>query len=195
MKSNKYWGRKYSAREVAEAKVREAIIISWQAGKKLAELVKDSGMNISRQAWSVARKRYEKHGLAGLLNRRGMKGGRKPRIDREGLETIKDLVDEDISLKEFRWTIEKKFSVKVSIRQGRRLLRDLGIIRKRGRLKNPWSIDKEKGVPIDNAGVYFLKGADADMEGSKTIIEEIINGRQKDIRGYGGRYLKQFGRK
>ncbi|MCK4249244.1 MAG: hypothetical protein KAX15_05645 [Candidatus Omnitrophica bacterium] len=182
MKNNKYWGRKYSAREVSEAKVREAIIISWQAGKRLAELIKDSGIAISRQAWSLAREKYEKHGLAGLLDRRGMKGGRKPKIDSKGLDKLKNLVSEDISSKELEQTTQKELGVKFSIRQGQRLLRDIGIIRKGGRPRGLAIIDKQKGVSIDNAGVFFLKGADTDMEGAKTIVEEIISGRQKDIK-------------
>jgi hypothetical protein len=41
--------------------------------------------------------------------------------------------------------------------------------------------DYSKGIPIDHAGVYFLKGADGDMEGVTTITEEIVKGREKEI--------------
>ena len=140
-----------------------------------------SGIKISRKAWYLARKKYEKYGFVGLLDRRGMKGGRRPRIDSGQLEKISDLVWEDISLKEFQQTIKKEFGVRVSIRQGRRLLRMVGIIRKPGRLKRTDTIDKEKGIPIDHAGVYFLKVADADMQGGKTITERIVEGREKEI--------------
>jgi hypothetical protein len=80
-----------------------------------------------------------------------------------------------------RLIVERECRTTISIRQVTRLLNRLGIIRKRGGLKRGESIDKDKGIPIDHAGVYFLKGADSDMEGVKTITEEIVKGREKEI--------------
>lgn len=181
MENRRFWGRKYSAREISEAKIREAVIKSWQQGERLLALVKDSGIKISRQAWSLARKEYEKYGLAGLLDRRGLKGGRRPGIDDKRLEAINDLVEEDIGLREFQEIVKRECGTRISIRQATRLLKRLGIIRKRGGLKRKDSIDEKKGTPIDHAGVYFLKGADSDMEGVKTITAEIVRGRERDI--------------
>lgn len=181
MSKDRFGQPKYSAREVAEAKAREAIIVAWQNGAKLSELVKDSGIKLSRQTWSVARKKYEQHGLAGLLDRRRLARGRTPRIHDDQLQMIKDLVGQNISFKEFQDLLQKEFGTAVSARHTTRLLKKLGISRRRGRLTSPYSIDKDKGIPVDNAGVYFLKGADSDMEGSKTIVEQIVAARQNDI--------------
>ena len=181
MSKNRFWGRTYSARAIAEAKIREAIIVAWQQGGKLSELVKDCAIKLSRKGWWAVKQKYERHGFAGLLDRRGLAGGRTPRINDDQLQTIKDLVDQDVSLKEFQDLLQEKFSKIVSARHSTRLLKKLGITKKRGRPASAYSPSKHKGIPVDNAGVYFLKGADYDMEGSKTIVEQIVAARQNDI--------------
>jgi hypothetical protein len=180
MENRHYWGRKYSSREIAEARIREAIIIAWQSGKKLSVLIKDSGIKMTRQAWSAAKIRYEKYGIAGLLDRRGSKGGRRPIIDNERLEKIRDFVEEDTGWEELIQITKRELGIKINVHQSKRIFKRLGIYRRRGRIKR-YGIDKSKGTPIDHAGVYFLKGAESDMGGVEAIVEEIIKGREKEI--------------
>ena len=180
-KKNKYWGRRYSAREISEAEVRKNIIVLWQGGGNLSELVKNTGINMSRQAWSLAKKRYEEYGFAGLLDRRGTKGGRKRRVAKQDLLRIKDLADNDTLSREFEQTINKELGIKYSVGHSRRLLNQLGFLRKRGRPLKLYIADKAKGTAVDHAGTYFLKGADADMAGAAAITEQILEGRQKSI--------------
>jgi hypothetical protein len=182
MERQKYWGRKYSSREISEARIREGIINAWQNGEKLTEVGDKSGIRISVQGWWKARKAYEEHGFGGLLDRRGLKGGRKPGISNEQLQELRNDVDENISIEEMQGIIERRFKKKISSRGVTRLIKRLGLFRGRGALKKAYIIDKKKGEPIDHAGVYFLKGAQADMDGVSTIIEEIKRGRVKDIK-------------
>ena len=139
-----------------------------------------SQITLSPQAWRAAKVRYEKYGFAGLLDRRGAKGGRKPKIDKDKLKVLKDLVYEDTGQKEIQDLVKKELGITVSPRQTTRLFKQLGVLRRRGRIKEE-GIGREKGVPIDHAGVYFLKGAESDMAGVEAIVEEILRGRDKNI--------------
>lgn len=180
MKNRRFWGRKYSSREIAEARIRKSIIVAWQNGRKLSELVKDSGIKLTQQAWSAARVRYERDGFPGLLDRRGRSGGRPPVIDNDRLEKVKDFVEDDTGLEELRQIIKRELGITINVYQTTRLFKRLGIHRRRGRIKRD-VINKEKGSPIDHAGVYFLKGAESDMGGVESIVEEIVKGRDKKI--------------
>lgn len=180
MENRHYWGRKYSSREIAEARIREAIIMAWKKGKKLTVLIKDSGIKMTRQSWSAAKARYEKYGFAGLLDRRGSKGGRRPIINDNDLERIRDYVENDTGWNELIKIVKKELGIKIGIEQTKRLFKRLGIHRGRGRIKCN-GINKDKGIPVDHAGVYFLKGAESDVGGVDGIVEEIVKGRANEI--------------
>src|SRR3989304_874922 len=180
MGNNDFWGRRYSAREIAEARVREDIIRRWQIGEKISQLIKGVGIKLTRAGWWLARRRYEVYGLAGLLDRRsGRRSVITPGIERWVKEAIE--ARENIGRGELQELIKGRFGLQISLSHISRLIRRVGIRRKRGGERKEYTIDYEKGMPIDHAGVYFLKGADFDMEGVKTITEEIVKGRDKEI--------------
>ncbi len=180
MAENFFWGRRYSARELAEARNRERIILRWQKGEKLSRLTKNSGIKLTRAGWWLARRSYEKYGFAGLLDKRS---GRKSVITPEVTEWARNILEmqENIGREEFRKMLKQKFALGISLPHISRLIRKTGIRRKRGGQEKEYTIDKKKGIPIDHAGVYFLKGADSDMEGVKAITEEIVEGRKKEV--------------
>lgn len=180
MEKTFFWGRRYSAREIAEARIREGVILHWQRGEKLSQLTKGVGIELTRAGWWLARCRYEKYGFAGLLDRRN---GRRSVITPEVEEWTKGALEgqETLGRREFQEMLKQAFGLKISLPHISRLIRKVGIRRKRGGQEKEYIIDREKGIPIDHAGVYFLKGADSDMEGVKTITEEIVKGRKKDI--------------
>lgn len=180
MAENFFWGRKYSARELAEARFREHIILRWQKGERLSQLTKDSGIKLTRAGWWLARRSYEKYGFAGLLDKRS---GRKSVITPEVTQWARNILEmqENIGREEFRTMLKQKFALEISLSHISRLIRKTGIRRKRGGQEKEYTIDRKKGIPVDHAGVYFLKGADSDMEGAKAITEEIIEGRKKEV--------------
>ncbi len=180
MEKTHFWGRKYSAREIAEAKIREGIILHWQRGQKLSHLIKGVAIKLTRAGWCLARRRYEQDGLAGLLDRRS---GRKSAITQQIQTWVKEALQgrENLGRAELQELIKQKFDLGISLPHISRLIRRIGVIRKRGGQKKEYIIDREKGIPTDHAGVYFLKGADTDMEGVKTITEEIVKAREKEI--------------
>jgi hypothetical protein len=180
MESRYFWGRKYSAREIAEAKVREDVIRRWQGGEKLSLLIKGIGIKLTRAGWWLVRRRYKKDGLAGLLDRRN---GRKSLITLEVEGWVKEALEgrESLGRIELQEMLKERFGLEISLVHISRLIRKVGVRRKRGGQKKEYTIDAEKGIPIDHVGVYFLKGADSDMEGVKTITEGIVKGREKEI--------------
>lgn len=180
MKGKTFWGQKYSAREIAEAKAREDIVLRWQKGEKLSRLMKDVGIKLTRAGWWLARRRYERDGFAGLLDRRS---GRRSVIGKEVEVWVKEALEgrENLWRKELKEMLKAKFGLEISLSHISRLIRKVGIRRKRGGQKKEYTIDREKGIPIDHVGIYFLKGADSDMEGVRTITEGIVNGRKEEI--------------
>jgi len=170
--------RTYSMDQIQRARAKESIILRWQAGEKLVRLIRESIISLTRAQWWALKKSYQKEGFTALLDKRG---GRVPGIGSEMRRWIKEIKQEQpyLSHKLIIDLIKEKFHYKISRRHLTRIIKEEGIYQPPGRPKKEVLFDKKKGIPLDCAGAWFLKGADSDMEGIKTITEVILDKRKE----------------
>ena len=168
----------YSLEQIEKAREKEKIILCWQSGEKLSKLMKESKVSLTRASWWSLKKKYQKYGFVGLLDNRGV--GVK-RIGREVRNWIREEKQEQPYMKHqmiIDMVIER-FSCRISLRHLSRILKEEGLRQRRGRPKKEKVYDSRKGEPVDCAGVWFLKGADSDMEGANTITGIILDSREE----------------
>ena len=173
-------GKKYEEWQIEKARWREKIIQGWLGGKKLCVVMEEAKEKLSRGQWWNLKRRYQEGGFWALIDRR--RGGKPQKVTKEIKEYIKEQKEfaPEITSKELQGFIRHRFGQSLSREWIREIGRKLGEKFYRGRPQTGRK-DYSKGVPVDHAGVYFLKGADSDMEGIKTIVDEIVQGREKDI--------------
>lgn len=171
---------RYSAEQIEKARKKEKILQAWLGGKKLVSLMEDAKIRLSRAQWWVLKKKYEAKGFWGLID--GRRGGKPRKVTTEIKEYIKELRDScpELTSKELKEYIRHRFGKDLSRVWIGQIARKVGEKLHFGRPQTGRR-DYSKGIPIDHAGVYFLKGADSDMEGVKAITEEIVKGRGEEI--------------
>ena len=171
---------RYCAGQIEKARKKEKIIQAWLGGRKLSVLMKDAEINLTRAQWWSLKKRYKEKGFWGLID--GRKGGNARKVTEEIKEYIKELRQTcpELTSKGLKEYIRHRFGKDLNQGWIGQIVRGLGERLHFGRPRTGRR-DYSKGIPIDHAGVYFLKGADSDMEGVKTITEEIVKGREEEI--------------
>lgn len=172
--------KKYREDQIEKARYREKIIQAWLRGKKLSTLIKGAKEKLTRGQWWNLKKRYQEGGFWALIDRR--RGGKPQKVTKQIREYIKEEKRSfpEITSKVLQEFIKHKFGQRISKKWLRQIGKELGERFRRGRPQTGRR-DYKKGIPLDHAGVFFLKGADSDMEGVKTITEEIVQSREKDI--------------
>lgn len=168
---------RFTLKEWESIKQKESVIKRWQKGEKLSKILEGTSFAITRGGWWWLRKRYEKYGVKALVDKRR---GHASKVKDNIKEYIREIKEEGfVGCRELRELIRHRFGVEIDVDHLVRVCQKLGVVNPRGRPEG--RIDYSKGIPIDHAGVYFLKGADSDMEGIKAVTEEIVKGREKDI--------------
>jgi hypothetical protein len=170
----------YCAAQIEKARKKEKVIQSWLGGEKLSLLIKDAEIKLTRSQWWILKKRYKEKGFWGLIDLR--KGGNSKKITEEIKEYIKETkkARPEVTSRELKEYVHHRFGKDFTRGWIGKIIKGLGDRLHLGRPQTGRR-DYSKGIAIDHAGVYFLKGADAHMEGVKTITDEIIKGREKDI--------------
>jgi len=168
----------YSLEQIEKARNKEKVILRWQAGEKLKNLMKDAKVSLGRSNWWVLKKKYAKEGFLGLLDKRG---GSVPKIDLEIRDCIRQAKQDQPYMKRKTLSdlIAERYGCTISLIHLSRILKEEGIYQKRGGQRKEKIYDKKKGIPVDCAGSWFLKGADSDMKGIETITEIILKKREK----------------
>jgi hypothetical protein len=166
-------------KKIAQARKKEEIIQRWISGEKLVDLMKVSDIELRRKQWWVLKKKYQEKGFEILLDKRA--GGRTPKITEEIKKWIGETKKITLSLgrKEIKKLVEERYSVEIGLRTISEVLKEEGIRQARGGQEKEKLYDKRKGIPVDCAGSWFLKGADSDMKGIATITEIILREREK----------------
>ncbi len=169
---------KYSLEQIDKARAKESVILRWQGGEKLVNLIKSTTVRMTRCGWWKLKKLYQKYGFSALLDKRG---GRVAKIGPEIRTWIKELKQEQSFLgrEKIAELVKERFGCTVSLIHLSRILKEEGIHQGRGAPRKEKIYDIKKGIPVDCAGCWFLKGADSDMEGIKTITEIILNKREE----------------
>jgi len=171
--------KKYSAVKIEKAQKKEKVIQAWLGGERLSSLIKKSEIKLCRKQWWEIKKRYKDKGFWGLIDER--RGGNAKKVTEEIKEYIRELrqASPKLNSKGLKEYIRQRFGVELNCGWIGQIAKGMG---ERLRIGRPATgIDSSKGIPVDHAGVYFLKGADGDMEGVKTITEMIVKEREKDI--------------
>lgn len=165
----------YRLSQFKKAREKEKIIQRWIKGKKLSQIMRKSLFKLSRTQWWSLKKRYQREGFAALLDHR--RGGKRRKATHEVIEFIKVQKESrpEINSRELNELLKHRFGQVLSRVWLTQIIRQLGQKFFRGRPRKE-KIDYQKGIAVDHAGVYFLKGADSDMEGVKTITEIILKG-------------------
>ena len=168
---------RFTLPEWESIKRKESVIQRWQKGEKLSKILEGTAFTITRAGWWWLKKRYEKYGVKALIDKRR---GHASKVKDKIKEYIKEIREEGFAgCRELKELIRQRFGVDIDVSHLVRVCKELGVANRRGRPQG--RIDYSKGLLVDDAGVYFLKGADGDMEGVKAITEEIVKGREKDI--------------
>lgn len=158
-------------------KRKESVIQRWQKGEKLSKILEGTTFTITRGGWWWLRKQYERYGAKALVDKRR---GHASKVKDKIKEYIKEIRQEGfVGCRELKELIRQRFGVEIDVAHLIRVTQRLGVANPQGRPKG--RIDYAKGIPIDHAGAYFLKGADSDLEGIKAITEEIVMARERDI--------------
>ena len=173
-------GKGYEKWQIEKARWQEKILQGWLGGKKLSVAMEGAKKKLSRTQWWNLKKRYQEGGFWALIDRR--RGGKPRKVTREIEEYIKAEKEFSavITSRELQEFIRHRFGQSISREWIREIGRKVGEKFHRGRPQTGRR-DYSKGIGVDDAGVYFLKGADSDMEGVKTIVDAILQGREKDI--------------
>lgn len=171
---------RYSPKQIEKARKKEKIILTWLGGKKLSTLMKEAEIKLSRAQWWILKKIYEAKGFWGLID--GRRGGNAKKVNEDIKSYIREVKrsNPEVTSKELKENIRHKFGQDLNRGWIGRVIKGLGERLHIGRPETGRR-DYSKGIAIDHAGVYFLKGADSDMEGAKTITQKIIKGSQAEI--------------
>ena len=172
--------KRYRKDQIEKARRREEIIQSWLGGEKLIKLMEGVNEKLSRAQWWNLKKRYGTGGFWALIDQRRGSSARKVTEEVRGYIREELKQEEGATTSELQKILERKFKERISERWIRQIGKETGKGFNRGRPASGRR-DYKKGYPIDHAGVYFLKGAQTDMEGVSTIINEIKRGRVKEI--------------
>lgn len=169
---------KYSLIQIERARAKESIIVRWQDGEKLVKLMKGATVSLTRGCWWRLKKLYLEYGFSALLDKRV---GRVAKIGTEIRDWIVKVKREQqyLDRQTLIDSVKERYGCKISLRHLSRIIREGGIQQHRGGQRKARICDSEKGVPVDCAGSWFLKGADSDMEGIKTITEIILEKRKE----------------
>ena len=163
-------------KKIEQARKKEKIIKCWISGEKLVKLMRETNLSITRMQWWVLKKKYQEKGFAALIDSRS---GRTPKITEEIKSWIGKSKREKKSLerKQIKELVRERYRIEVGLRTITDILKEEGIRQNRGGQKKEKLYDKRKGIPVDCAGSWFLKGADSDMEGIRTIAGIISDSR------------------
>ncbi|MFH1282634.1 MAG: helix-turn-helix domain containing protein, partial [bacterium] len=161
--------------QVKKAGEKQKIVLRLLQGEKLKEVLKSVGKELSycAETWSRIKKKYQKKGFLGLIDSRGREGGYK--VKDEMINYIKREKEDnpDITGEEIKERIKTRSGETVTRRWIQSILQRLKLNNLRGRPKKENHYDAAKGQPVDHAGCWFLKGADYNMAGTKTITKII----------------------
>lgn len=171
---------KYTRDQIEKAKKKERVVRAWINGARLSDLLKDSELQLSRTQWGNLKKKYEAKGFWGLID--GRKGGKPKKITDEMRKYIREVIADwpEITSKELKDEISYKFGEKLNCGWIGQIAKRSGMQLHRGRPRTGRR-DYSKGIFVDHAGVYFLKGAESDMAGVDGIVEAIVKGRINEI--------------
>ena len=172
---------------IEEAREKEKIVLELLAGKKLRKVLESTGKEkfYTPNTWTRLKKKYQKEGFWGLIDQRGRVGGYK---------VTDEVIDYISREKEISPQLKcKEVTERIKVRTGRLISKSwLNKILKRLNLNNPWSrprkeqsYDPQKGVPVDHAGCWFLKGADCHMDGTSAVTDVVRKKREEYILQYG----------
>lgn len=172
--------KRYSEQQIEKARRKEKVLQAWLGGRKLSELMEESDVRLSRAQWWALKKKYEKEGFWGLIDNR--QGGKPWKVTGDVEEHIKESLDSapESTIPELKESVRRRFGFDLSSPWIGRVVKKVGERLHVGRPPTGRR-DYAKGIPVDHAGAYFLKGADSDVEGAKTITAEIVKGRERDI--------------
>jgi len=173
--------KRYSGQQIEKARKKEKVLLAWLGGRKLSELMQESDVRLSRAQWWTLKKRYVREGFWGLIDNR--QGGKPWKVTEDVEEHIKEFLDSspESTIPELKESVRRRFGFDLSAPWIGRAVKKAGEKLHVGRPQTGRR-DYAKGIPVDHAGVYFLKGADSDVEGAKTITAEIARGREKEIK-------------
>ena len=168
----------YSLKQIEEARKKEKIILRWQAGEKLTDLIKGATVHLSRGWWQELKKLYQRDGFAALLDKRG---GRIPKVSSEVRTWIWQTKQQQpfMGREMLSKLIKERFGCSISLIHLSRIMKEEGIKQNRGGQKKEEVYDPKKGIPVDCAGCWFLKGADSSMEGIDTITGIILDKQKR----------------
>jgi transposase len=171
---------RYRLDQIAKAQKKEKVIQAWLAGEKLTRLMKNAEIQLTRVQWWNLKRKYKESGFGGLID--GRRGGKPKKVTGEIKGYIKETkrFQPEVTSKELQEDIHHEFGQELNRIWIGKIAKRLGESLHRGRPQTGRR-DYRKGVPIDRAGVYFLKGAESDMGGVEAIVEEIVKGRDKKI--------------
>lgn len=152
----------------AEAKAKAIELV--EMGADVEEAFAKYGFKISRLSYPRIRKRYQKHGLTGLIEKRGRKPAKATEKIVAFIETVKR-EDADLSGEDIRRLVAKEFEVTLDRTHINRIVKKLGLSSRVGRRPGK---PVKKEVHIDHAGSFFLKGALQEMGITDTIVRTIL---------------------
>lgn len=163
----------FNLARIKKAELRLKLVLRLLAGEKAKNVLADLGLKLSIVRCSQLKRIYQREGLEGLIDRRG--GGKSYKLSPEVIDYIKreKEINPTLTRKQIIELIKWRYNVQISKSHLTRISSRLGIKNAAGRPRSRF--DREKGVYIDGAGAYFLKGADLDMGGTEAITRAIVN--------------------